>query len=74
MSKPLPSVPLLFNPAIMPGLLRTTFPKSITTRLDDGRWPIGDRTAQDLVHPSSAHGRRGEPLTGTRKRPLRPEE
>ena len=37
MSKPLPSVPLLFNPAIMPGLLRTTFPKSITTRLDDGR-------------------------------------
>lgn len=37
MSKPLPSVPLLFSSAIMPGLLRTTFPKSITTRLDDGR-------------------------------------
>ena len=46
----------------------------LDTRPDAGRWPIGDRTAQDLVHPSSAHGRRGEPLTGTRKRPLRPEE
>lgn len=31
------SVPLLFSPAIMPGMLRTEHPKSITTRLDKGQ-------------------------------------
>ena len=46
----------------------------LDTLPDAGRWSMGDRAAQDLVHPNSAHGRRGEPLTGTRKRPLRPEE
>lgn len=37
---------------------------------DAGRWPIADRSEQALNTAQTHRGRRGEPLTGTRKRPM----